>query len=290
MTRSNPTEFIGGEQNRLVGDLWDGGGSPVILLHGGGQTRHAWDRTAMRLRAAGMRAITVDQRGHGDSEWVPSRDYSFGHFAEDCAAIARQVAERYHAAPSVVGASLGGLAALGAELAYGPLFESLVLVDVTPRLDPQGVARIQGFMAERMDEGFATLEEAADAIARYLPNRKRPASLDGLRKNLRLCPDGRYRWHWDPAFMNEVTGINHRSEAFTADLVAKLPRLHIPVLLVRGMHSEVVTEDLAREFLTQAPNASSIDVGEAGHMVAGDRNDVFADAVLAFLAGEEVAG
>lgn len=280
-------EVNGGLQ--LAADLWDGGGHPVVFLHGGGQTRHAWDKTAMLLRAAGMRAITVDQRGHGESDWEPDGNYSFGHYAQDAAEVVRQVAAKYHAAPSAVGASLGGLSALGAELFHGPLLDSLVMVDITPRMDQSGVAKIRGFMRENMDDGFATLEEAADAISRYLPHRARPSSLDGLRKNLRLGEDGRYRWHWDPAFMDEEKGVRSQGQEYMESAMSKLPELHLPVLLVRGMNSEIVQEEYAREFVEIAPNARMVDVGGAGHMVAGDRNDIFADAILDFLAGSEAA-
>ncbi len=144
-------------------------------------------------------------------------------------------------------------------------------------------------MGERMDEGFATLEEAADAIAEYLPHRPRPSSLEGLRKNLRLDDDGRYRWHWDPAFMKGPRNINVDAEALMGELLAGLPNLHIPVLLVRGMQSELVGEAQAREFAERVPQASYVDVGGAGHMVAGDRNDIFCDAILDFLTDDEAA-
>src|SRR5690606_2846851 len=134
---------------------------PVIFLHGGGQTRRAWDRTAASVASSGMRAISVDLRGHGESAWAEGGNYTISRFGEDVAAVGRQVAELFRAVPSAVGASLGVLSALAAEFRHGPLFRSLVLVDVTPRMDPDGIARIQGFMGERMDEGFATLEEAA---------------------------------------------------------------------------------------------------------------------------------
>ena len=284
-----PIDFSGAEGNRLAGDLWDGRGHPVVFLHGGGQTRRAWDATARRVADAGMRAVTVDLRGHGDSEWAASANYTFAAYGEDAAAIVRQVAERFHVAPSVVGASLGGLSALIAETRFGPLMESLVLVDITPRMDPEGVGKIQGFMGERMNEGFATLEEAADAIARYLPHRKRPGSLDGLRKNLRLCADGRYRWHWDPAFINSESNINLGARETMEEVIGGLPDLHLPVLLVRGMQSELVHEDYAREFVALAPSASYVDVGGAGHMVAGDRNDIFCNAILDFLTDREAA-
>lgn len=284
-----PIEFIGAEGNRLAADLWDGRGHPVILLHGGGQTRRAWDATARRLADNGMRAITVDLRGHGESDWVASKAYAFTDYGDDAAAIIRQAALMFHTAPSVVGASLGGLSALIAETRSGPLLESLVLVDITPRMDPEGVSKIQGFMGARIEEGFATLEEAAEAIATYLPHRKRPTSLGGLRKNLKLGQDGRYRWHWDPAFMTGERNINHEGRDTMAGLIAALPRLRPPVLLVRGIQSELVHEDFAKEFVELAPSATYVDVGGAGHMVAGDRNDVFSAAILDFLTDRQAA-
>lgn len=289
MTRPVRLDFSGSEGNRLAADLWDGGGHPVLLFHGGGQTRRAWDKTAHRLMQAGMRAFTVDLRGHGESEWPASRDYRFAVFGEDLAAVARDVAQRCHAAPSAVGASLGGLSALTAEVRRGPLFESLVLVDVTPRMDPDGVAKIHGFMGARMEEGFATLDEAADAIAAYLPHRKRQVSHAGLAKNLRHDADGRYRWHWDPAFMSGDRNIGEGQAALMDELMAALPGLHLPILLVRGMQSELVHADYVREFVALAPAARAVDVGGAGHMVAGDKNDAFCDAILSFLTDREVA-
>lgn len=287
--KPTPIELSGAEGNRLSADLWDGRGHPVVLLHGGGQTRHAWDETARRIASEGMRAVTVDLRGHGQSEWVESQNYRFGDFGADAAAIFRQVAEMFHTAPSAVGASLGGLSSLTAETRFGRLLESLVLVDVTPRLDPQGVAKVQGFMSARLSEGFASLEEAAAAIAAYMPHRKRPATLDGLRKNLRLGEDGRYRWHWDPALFAGPSSLESDGAQLRDELMAALPNLHLPMLLVRGMQSELVHEEYAREFVELAPSASYVDVGGAGHMVAGDRNDVFCQAILEFLTDREAA-
>lgn len=289
MVERQQISFTGAEGNPLAADLWDGGGHPVIFLHGGGQTRRAWDATAREVARQGMRAISVDQRGHGESAWVETGHYGFRHYGEDAAAVIRQVNERFHARPSAVGASLGGLAALTAEMQEGPLLEALVLVDITPRLDPQGVDKIQGFMGARMEEGFASLEEAAEAIAAYLPHRAPRRSLEGLRKNLRRDEDGRYRWHWDPAFIKGAKNINSGAEALMQELMTGLPGLHLPVLLVRGMRSELVQEAHAREFVSLAPGASYVDVGGAGHMVAGDRNDVFANEILKFLNRDQAA-
>jgi pimeloyl-ACP methyl ester carboxylesterase len=255
-----------------------------VLLHGGGQTRHAWGAAARRIADAGHAAFTIDQRGHGDSAWIDDRAYAFDDYAADAVAVCGTVAERFGKPPVLVGASLGGISGLMAECLGGPnLLAGLVLVDITPHMDADGVSRIQGFMAERMREGFATLEEAAAAIAAYLPNRPQPRSLEGLAKNLRQDSDGRYRWHWDPAFIDGPRNINTGAETVQQRLAEAARRLSIPVLLVRGQQSELVREEAVAAFREMTPHAEFVDVSGAGHMVAGDRNDAFNDAVVGFL-------
>ncbi len=75
-----------------------------------------------------------------------------------------------------------------------------MLVDIVPKIDAEGSQKITGFMAAHR-EGFDTLEQAADAIAVYMPQRNRPRNPAGLDKNLRQREDGRFYWHWDPQFM-----------------------------------------------------------------------------------------
>ncbi|HEX2135410.1 MAG TPA: alpha/beta hydrolase, partial [Microvirga sp.] len=145
------------------------------------------------------------------------------------------------------------------------------------------VDHVQGFMRARAAEGFASIEQAAEAVAAYLPHRPKPTSLEGLKKNLRLHPDGRWRWHWDPRFLDGPRTVNTDRAAVEQRLVAAARQLHLPTLLVRGGSSELVSRDAAAEFLSLAPDAEYVDVAEARHMVAGDRNDIFADAILAFL-------
>lgn len=277
-------EFTGADGNRIVADRYGASGRPVLLLHGGGQTRHAWDATGQHLANRGLQAWSADQRGHGDSEWERNGKYAFTDFARDVVVISDRIAAETGERPVVIGASLGGIASMLAEgqLKSGTM-SALVLVDITPRVDPNGVSKIIDFMADRMHDGFATVEEAADAIASYLPHRARPSTLDGLKKNLRLHEDGRYRWHWDPKFIeNRHTDEAHPGK-IEKDLVAAAKALRIPSLLVRGKRSELVTDDHVEEFLSLVPHAEFEDVKGAGHMVAGDRNDAFAEAVIAFL-------
>lgn len=290
---SRPVAFAGHGGITIRGDAWgDPGARPVVLLHGGGQTRHSWAGAGRELAAAGWRAIALDLRGHGESDWDPDGAYRPDQFAADLRAVARALPEP----PVVVGASLGGMAALLAEGEEHGVLAGVVLVDITPRIERRGVERIVSFMLAKPD-GFASLDEAADAVAGYRQHRGRPSDLSGLRKNLRHDPDGRWRWHWDPAFINRerlgsVESLGERTAigAFhdTDRMLAAARNLRVPVLLVRGRASDVVAEQGVRELLDAVPHARYVDVSGAGHMVAGDRNDAFNAAVVRFL-GEAFA-
>jgi pimeloyl-ACP methyl ester carboxylesterase len=256
----------------------------VVLLHGGGQTRHSWHGTWRGLVEAGWRAWSVDLRGHGDSDWAADGDYSLDAFAGDVRDLARMLPRP----PILVGASLGGLSSLVAVAESSPqesTAKALVLVDVAHRLEEDGRDRIGAFMTGNVD-GFASLEEAADVIAAYNPNRPRPKDLSGLAKNLRQTADGRWMWHWDPAFVQGKFGSADETRSSVVDpgrLEAAVDLLRVPTLLVRGRSSDLLSEEGARDFLARVPQAEFADVAGAGHMVAGDRNEVFNRAILDFL-------
>jgi pimeloyl-ACP methyl ester carboxylesterase len=270
----------------LAGDVWgDPSAQLVMLLHGGGQTRHAWKRTGERLAEAGYCAIALDARGHGDSEWAPDGEYSLDIMVADLEAVVATFDRSDRPRPVLVGASLGGgvsLAAIGTgRIDAG----ALVLVDIAPQIETEGVQRIRDFMLAKPD-GFASLEEVADAVASYQPHRPRPSDLRGLAKNVRLGEDGRYRWHWDPAFMDGPRRLNTGDMAL--DDMAR--RVEVPTLLVRGALSDLVSPEGARHFLELCPHAEYVDVAGAAHMVAGDRNDIFGDAVIEFLDRQRHSG
>ena len=158
-----------------------------------------------------------------------------------------------------------------------------MLVDVTPRMNPDGIAAVQGFMRNKAEEGFATVEEAGEAIAAYLPHRPKPRSLDGLRKNLRKAANGRLYWHWDSAFLNGPHPIESERSNVEASALKAAAELAIPSLLVRGASSELVRQDQADEYLALAKGSEFVDVADARHMVAGDSNGIFTSAVVEFL-------
>ncbi|MGO9506116.1 MAG: alpha/beta fold hydrolase [Mycobacterium sp.] len=254
----------------------------VVFLHGGGQTRRSWGRAAAAVAARGWQAVTVDLRGHGESDWSSEGDYRVVSFAADVAEVLRNLPPE----PVLVGASLGGFTSmlLAGEMSPG-IASAVVLVDIVPNMEQSGANRIHRFMAERVESGFESLEEVADAIAEYNPHRPRPTDLDGLTTNLRRRGD-RWYWHWDPQFISgtapfppfEVTDPDRMHAAVEAILGSG-----VPMLLVRGQVSDLVSQDRADEFLARFPQVEFTDVRGAGHMVAGDRNDIFAEAVLGFL-------
>ena len=251
-------------------------GPPVILSHGGGQTRFAWGKAAGVLAAGGYRVVSVDLRGHGESDWASDRDYTLATMAEDLKAVAGA----FDRAPALVGASLGGLASLYA-LSTGLEASALVLVDIVPKFNAEGAAKIGAFMAANPD-GFASLEEAADAVSAYMPHRPRPKDVSGLKKNLRE-KEGRLYWHWDPAFITGPRSAEGHRLAVSLDAV--MADVTAPTLLVRGMTSDIVDEEGVRHMREMMPHAQFADVQGAGHMVAGDKNDAFNEAVIAFLQG-----
>ncbi len=267
--------FTTDEGLALVGQMGGAGTGPlVLLLHGGGQSRHAWSETADRLAGEGFVVVRYDARGHGDSDWAPDQDYRMQTHARDLIAVLGSLARPV----ALVGASMGGVAALIATAAAPALVRALVLVDIVPRFAAGGVERIRTFMTAHPD-GFATLEEAAAAVRAYNPHRPPPKSPQGLLRSLRQR-NGRLHWHWDPAVVGAPP--DETLAGMLSDRLAALPP-ELPLLLVTGAQSDVVDFEAVESFRQQAPQAETIAVAQAGHMVAGDRNDAFGDAISGFL-------
>lgn len=277
---SSETVKLDGGAGTIVADRWEGAGDrgTVLLLHGGGQTRHSWHRSGSRFADAGWTTYALDARGHGDSTWAPDGDYGMDSLVADLTGVVEQIG----AHPVLIGASLGGMTSLVAQGENSDLARAIVLVDIATTIEAKGTDRIVEFMRSAPD-GFGSLDEVADAISAYNPHRPRPKNLDGLKKNVRQGDDGRWRWHWDPAFLQG--GDEHKRRASELRLEQAARAITVPILLVRGQQSDVVTAKGAEEFRQLVPHVV-IREAKAGHMVAGDDNDVFATQVTDFLDAE----
>ena len=271
--------FKGHGDIKIAADVWGSNNEElVILLHGGGQTRHAWGDTGKKLAEAGYHSVALDLRGHGDSEWHADGDYSIRAYKDDLVSIIKEIGKPAR----LVGASLGGMASLvlaGDEI-NSDLCTALIMVDIGIYPDPVGSDRIVSFMLSG-EKGFDSLENVAKCISNYLPHRKKPKDLEGLKKNLRLKSDGRYYWHWDPRFIRRRPGSRDR-RYFDLQLKAA-EKVTIPTLLIRGALSDVVTMEDVDYFLSVISHAKFVEIENAAHMIAGDRNDIFAEEAIKFL-------
>nr|WP_245594019.1 alpha/beta hydrolase [Arenimonas metalli] len=259
----------------LAAEHVPGAGPGLLLAHGFGQTRQAWRSTQQRLGEAGRASLAWDVRGHGQSARNPvGSRYAGEQFVDDVAAAARALGP----APILVGASMGGLTGLMAQ-ARDRAFSALVLVDITPRWEAAGVERILGFMNAHPD-GFDSFEHAAEQIAAYLPHRREKKSPAQLAHLLVRRADGRLGWHWDPRLLTEFIPDTDGLQGTIEDACRALD---VPVLLVSGGRSDLVTDHTVEHFLELAPHARHVRLPQATHMVAGDDNSAFTDTLLTFL-------
>ena len=278
----------GADGLELTADEWGSPSQPgVLLCHGAGQNRHAWKKSAEILANRGRFVVALDARGHGESDWSDEEKYD----SEDIGRDILNALERFPSPPAIVGASMGGMASLAAQrMTARQLYSALVLVDISPHFDVDGARKIMAFMSGNPD-GFATLEEAAERISAYNPHRERPTNPSGLTRVLKQLPDGRWTWKWDPAYVTSKPGFNTQNKDVLAEHMERVSRIMSeglkattsPILLVRGGQSELVTASAVRSFLELVPEAEFVDVAGTGHMVAGDANDAFTDAVIDFL-------
>lgn len=260
---------------RLVTETVGAADRGIVFAHGFGQTRRAWSAAAASIAAAGYACVAYDARGHGDSDWRGDAPYAWDQLVEDLATIARRFDEQ----PVLVGASMGGLVGLAAQHLHGSLFRALVLVDVTPRWETRGVDRILEFMRAH-PEGFASVDDAAAAVAAYLPHRQERKSPDRLRSLLADHGDGRLRWHWDPRLVDELAIHSAGEQSRLAEAARSL---RIPTLLIRGGASDIVSDETIAEFLSLVPHARHVSVPRATHMIVGDDNAAFTHHVAEFL-------
>jgi len=263
----NVVADVGGESDR----------TPVILMHGAGQTRHSWDRAMRELIACGYHVINLDTRGHGESEWSDKGDYGLPTLAEDLNLVIQTLDHK----PALVGASMGAAAALYlVGSCRVPMAKALVSVDMVPQFEIDGAKKVTEFMRAH-PHGFATLEEAGNAVSDYYPRRRGPKNPSGLMKNLRQWNDGRLHCHWDPEFVAPGEDAVHPK---IGDLLRQASAsVTVPTLLIRGATSDIVSDKGVADFRALVPLLEVVNIEGAGHMVVGDENDIFNKALLKFL-------
>lgn len=269
--------FTGGNGNRIAASSFGPAtGSPVLMVGGMGQTRHSWQRAAQAIAEGGRRAITLDLRGHGESDWAADGDYGFPAMSGDLVAVARSIGE-----PCVlVGASLGGKVVLAAAGYGAARIAGVVMVDTAPLVEQSGIAQVTQALKPPPD-GFASPQAAADDLARLRGRIADPGAGAKLERNMRRDAGGRWHWHWDPGLQDKAKGV--KGVEANDYLAEAARRLTMPVLLARGEKSPVVSEASIAHFRSLTPQLQVETIAGAVHMIVGDQNDDFAASVLRFL-------
>lgn len=240
----------------LVWGFRDQDDPELVLLHGGAQNAHTWDTVALALRCP---LIAVDLPGHGRSSWRADRDYWPARNAEAVAVAISALAPR---ARAVVGMSLGGLTAIRLAAAHPDLVRRLVVVDVTPGVTAEKSAPIAAFV--QGPESFGSFDELLERTIRFNPSRTVSSLRRGLLHNARPLPDGRWAWRYD-RFRPPGGQLDY------AGLWADLAAVTVPVMLVCGAKSGVVSDEDRAEFRRRQPAARLEMVDGAGHSIQGDR-------------------
>lgn len=264
-----------GDGLELVGEAYgDPAAPPVLFFHGGGQSRSAWRGSARIVGAVGYYGVTFDLRGHGDSDWATNGDYLLDAFGRDVEVLLGQ----FDRPVTLVGASRGGQAALVGGSRHPERVRLIMLADVAPLMRDDGVDGIRAFFAEGK-AGFATLELAADSLARHL-DQPRIGDATRLARSMRQDTEGRWHWRWDPA-TGHPEFLHPPSEGEA--LLEAAARVTSPIVLVRAELSHLLTDEGVTRFRQLAPQLQVVTAMGVGHMFTADRNDGFAADLLDWL-------
>ncbi|MCT9818684.1 alpha/beta hydrolase [Microbacterium sp. W1N] len=256
---------------RSVSALHYGDAPPVVtFLHGAGLNAHTWDTTILSL---GLPALAVDLPGHGDSSWRDDAAYTGRALAAD---LAEPLAAWTSTPQVLVGQSLGGLTAAALAAAHPQLVRHLVVVDITPGIDPDGdAAQIGAFFAGPAD--WASRDELVDRALSFGLGGTRAAATRGVFLNSRVREDGRVEWkHHFARIANALAANPDAAAAASAQQKAlrellsaggwdDLAHASAPITLVRGDRGFVTPADLAT-FRERVPGATTVDV-PSGHNV-----------------------
>lgn len=260
---------------REVSALRFGEAAPELLfLHGAGLNAHTWDVTVL---AAGRPALAVDLPGHGDSSWRADAAYTAATLADDLLPALR---DWLPDAVTLVGHSLGGLTGAALATRAPQLVRALVVVDISPGIDPNGAAaQIRRFFAGPTD--WASRDELVERALAFGLGGSREAAERGVFLNSRVRADGRVEWKHHFAHLaarlaadaDAARRHDDRQDALAAALSVSgwedLAAVSAPLTLVRGTHGYLTDADRA-EYADRVPHASIIDV-DAGHNVHEER-------------------
>jgi len=233
----------------------------VVCVHG--LTRNGRDFDALAAALADRyRVICPDVVGRGDSDWIAAGDYGFPQYCNDMAnVIARSGAVEI----DWVGTSMGGIIGmLLAAQAKSPI-RRMVLNDVGPLIPKAAQDKIAETVGD--DPIFDSVDAAADYISRVNAGFGRLTQAqwrDLARSAVKRREDAKFIWKRDPA-IGKTFVTQPRNDVV---LWPVWDMVKCPVLLLRGVESELLPAAVAEEMTRRGPNARLLTIPEAGHAPA----------------------
>lgn len=226
----------------------------LVLLHGGGQSRQQWHEVGTGLAAAGLRAVTMDLRGHGESEWPGS--YRHEDYVADLERALDDLVGDLAGPIILVGHSHGGKVVLSAAPRRKAAVAGVVLVDSVPDMEPDW--SVHDFYKSTA-AGFDDLDEAAQALSGLVGKQMTPG---GVERGLQRGDDGRWYWTFDTRVLDAVVdGL----EGDIADMYDAARRLEVPVLLMRTEESEFLDDENVARLRAAVPQLSVLTLPGTQH-------------------------
>ena len=248
---------------------------PIVMLHGVTGHARTWDEEAGALSDR-YRVLALDQRGHGDSDAAPDRDYTVASMAGDLGAFVDALALSSF---SVVALSMGGRVAIQYAGTRPGRVSRLVVVDIGPDIAPSGRTRVGGLMAAA-PERFASLDAAIAYQRAHSPRYTERLLRHRVQHGLRPLADGGFTWKYDRGLRDLVRGGRWNDPI---DLWPAWCAIRCPTLLVRGAESDILSAEIAKTMLEAQPLAQLAEVADAGHTVPGDQPEAFMRLLREFL-------
>jgi pimeloyl-ACP methyl ester carboxylesterase len=243
---------------RVSSLLWGTSAPELVLVHGGAQNAHTWDTVALALDRP---LLAIDLPGHGHSDGGPDGSLSVAGNGED---LATAIAALAPDAAGVVGMSLGGLSSIALAAHAPELVRKLVLVDVTPGVNPEKSAPITNFV--NGPASFANFDELLARTIEHNPGRSESSLRRGILHNALQREDGSWVWRY-ARFRTDTIG-QHPEFGHWWDAISAMT---MPLMLVRGLAWSVVDDADVAELVRRQPTCRVVGVEGAGHSIQGDR-------------------
>ncbi|MBS0393144.1 MAG: alpha/beta hydrolase [Proteobacteria bacterium] len=254
-------------------------GFPIVLLHGLRGYSATWRRLATALGGR-YRLVAIDQRGRGESDWDPGRNYYTDAYLADLEGLVDRLELRRFV---LLGHSMGGTTAYVYAARHPKRVAALVIEDIAPgsSTEGEGAERIRAEMRS-LPLSFGTREEAKAYWRARRPSLGDAALEERLAESMRQDANGRWVWRYDAEGISAVRLDPDPSRI--VDLWPVVARIATPTLVIRGAESDFCPEAAVARMSATNPHIASATVPGASHYVHDDQPEVFNQLVARFIA------